>query len=398
MVLALLLAELLALGGCAASPRVPALAAVVPFDLWGDWIVVRASVNGTGPYNVVVDTGAPFSLVSPTVSAAAAASSSRGKAYVMRGVGGATRPVTRVDGLTARLDGGLELPLTWGEDTHASVFDSLSSTAGVRIDGLVGFDLFSRYVVEIDYDGSVLRLYEPAAFAYSGPGAMVSLRAGRGRMFIPARVVARDGDEPVDCLLTLDTGGGGVDVLLDGGLLARHALDERVRVRPAAGDGVAGDFPGTSGRLAALHLGPFRLTDVTAAFVRDDPRDIDDGLLCGGALRRFRVFVSFPHRTVILVPGRTFDEVRPNHSSGLVLEAFGPALRSYRVKQVLPDSPALDAGVREGDELVAVDGRPAGELTMSEINALLRTDDARALTLRRGEVEVRSLVRPRPPS
>ena len=394
-VLALVLLH--AAGGCAASPRVPPPDAVVPFELWDDWIVVRAEVNGAGPYSFVVDTGAGFSLVSPAVTSAAAAAPpiSRGKDYSMRGVGAATRPMTRLDGLDVAFVGGSELRVEWVAESPALVFDPLSAAAGVRIDGLLGFDLFRRYVVEVDYDGRVLRLYEPATYGYRGPGALVPIESDKGKAFIRARVTARQGDEPVDCLLTLDTGGG-ADVMFNGRLLNRHALDERVNTRPTEGVGIAGDFPIAVGRVAALQLGPYKLTDVTAGFARHEVRDESDGLLGAGVLRRFRVVVSYPHRCVILVPGRKFNNRRPRDHSGIALEAFGPELRDYRVAHVLPDSPATDAGVREGDEVVAVDGRPTRALTMPEVEKLLRTGGTRAITLRRAGAEIELRLRLRP--
>jgi len=50
---------------------------------------------------------------------------------------------------------------------------------------------------------------------------------------------------------------------------------------------------------------------------------------------------------------------------------------------VQAQTPAVEAGLRAGDEILAIDGRRAPKLTLDEARALLRTPGARALEIRR---------------
>jgi C-terminal processing protease CtpA/Prc len=51
---------------------------------------------------------------------------------------------------------------------------------------------------------------------------------------------------------------------------------------------------------------------------------------------------------------------------------------------VIPGSPAAAVGLRVGDELVSIDGRPAAEMELAAIRALLRRPgETRRLVLRR---------------
>jgi S1-C subfamily serine protease len=62
---------------------------------------------------------------------------------------------------------------------------------------------------------------------------------------------------------------------------------------------------------------------------------------------------------VTFEPGPYFGRPRPADRSGLGLSrGSGGALR---VEGVIPGSPAERAGLRPGDELIAIDGRPAAE-------------------------------------
>ena len=41
---------------------------------------------------------------------------------------------------------------------------------GRPLDGIIGYDLFDRYVVLIDYDAQVLRLYDSETYQYDAKG------------------------------------------------------------------------------------------------------------------------------------------------------------------------------------------------------------------------------------
>jgi serine protease DegQ len=64
------------------------------------------------------------------------------------------------------------------------------------------------------------------------------------------------------------------------------------------------------------------------------------------------------------------------------------AARRIVVQEVRPDSPAQAAGVQPGDALVALDGRPAAQLSLAAVRRLLRAGDGRVvrLSLARGGV------------
>jgi hypothetical protein len=52
---------------------------------------------------------------------------------------------------------------------------------GHSVDGILGFDFFNRFVVEIDYEAQYLRLYNPEGYEYSGPGESIPISLGTRR-------------------------------------------------------------------------------------------------------------------------------------------------------------------------------------------------------------------------
>lgn len=49
--------------------------------------------------------------------------------------------------------------------------ESFASVEGVEDSGLIGYEVFKRFVVKVDYEHSTITLTVPAAFAYQGNGA-----------------------------------------------------------------------------------------------------------------------------------------------------------------------------------------------------------------------------------
>ena len=67
--------------------------------------------------------------------------------------------------------------------------------------------------------------------------------------------------------------------------------------------------------------------------------------------------------------------------SGLEIRAEGKDLRSYVVNHVQEKSPAADAGLEEGDQLLYIDDHSATELNVSEIYKLMQLGDGKHIEL-----------------
>lgn len=379
--------------GCTAQPKARH---VIPFDLVGKHIVVPARLNGAGPYQLVVDTGAPFTTLSARAAAGskAAGATTRGATQHVRGVGPASRPATMLSGVTIELPKEVHVPLTWACESSTEMFDSLSEALGTRFDGILGYDLFKRYVVEIDYDAEVLRLYEPAHYRYRGHGNVIPLVRDRGLAYLAVQVTPIAGDPPVDCRFALDTGSGS-EVSMLPPLLERQPIDRRMPTRATRGMGAGGFAEVREGTVAQLRIGPVALNNVTADFSRSQ-RGLDfDGMIGAGLLLRFKMIVDYPHERLILEPGKRFANTSPRPESGIALIAGGAELREYRVLLVKEDSPGSEADVREGDVLVAVDHRPAGNWRLDDLNDLLAAAGKKRLTFRRGTEVFECTIEPR---
>jgi predicted aspartyl protease len=115
-------------------------------------IVVPVHINGQGPFDLVLDTGATVTCVTPDVSERLALPAQRGVRGYGAGVGGAGRvELVRYDTLRVGAAAAFDLP--------GCVIDLASLEAiGTRVDGLLGLNFLQSFDVRLDFGRDVLTL------------------------------------------------------------------------------------------------------------------------------------------------------------------------------------------------------------------------------------------------
>jgi hypothetical protein len=104
-----------------------------------------------------------------------------------QGAGDGTVRSAEVDGAKLRL-GDFEMPFT---PAAAIDLDGVAARRGEDLDGLLGAPLLRRYVVEIDPEAAVLKIYDPAGWAYRGHGRGVAGSSGFNGDSVHARPLPR---------------------------------------------------------------------------------------------------------------------------------------------------------------------------------------------------------------
>ena len=377
-----------------AGGQVSAPLAVVKFDLYHNRVYVPVEVNGEGPFAFVLDTGASVSGLNSALAQRLGPKpkgkadlqgngEDRGRIDVTRNValsvGGA--PIeTRVVGIVS--------------------FTELETYEGRTVDGVVGLELFKRYVVEIDYERETLKLYEPAAYSHSGSGDVIPLRMFKGGLVLVRTKIDVSDHDQLDTDLAIDSGTYSA-LRFHRPFAEKHKmLDSSRTIVHSSGFGLGGEFAQALGRVQALELGTFKLVSPLTAFSQasggQTTRKDLAGTIGGEILRRFTVIFDYSRQQMILVPNSHLHEPFAADMSGIIITAAPPQFTIITVRHVAENTPAAELGIREGDQIVTVDGQPVGAMGLEKLRRLFEQQAAYRLQIRRGERSLQVELRTRP--
>ncbi len=271
--------------------------------------LVQAEVEGSQPLTFLVDTGATQSALNDPLLAAGVGLEP-GRMGLSRGLGAGAKP-TVISNEVALRHHGIEILRT--EFAVHDIGPMLLRQSGRNIDGIIGYDLFDRYVVEFEPLGGRLRLHDPETFEYNGGGWVLPLAIEDRRPIIDARVVVK-GDKVVPVKLMVDTGSSRTLSLLIG---------SRRRLKPPAGTlastslGVTGEVTVQVGRIKRLEISSITLSPAETTWVEPyrvpAARNIEDlnGILGNRFLMMFRVFFDYNGGRLILEKPRQITAILP---------------------------------------------------------------------------------------
>ncbi|MFL5299881.1 MAG: aspartyl protease family protein [Anaeromyxobacteraceae bacterium] len=334
----------------------------VPFQLVNNHIYLDVTLNGQGPFRLLCDTGGA-NIVTPTLAKALGLPTAG--ALQGRGVGEASEDVALTE-VKALGIGDVTL-----RDQLFMVFamEPFAAVEGVPILGLIGYEVFKRFVVEVSYGKSRLTLTLPAAFQGAAKGTAVPFVFND---HIPQVEGEIDG---VPGKFDIDTGSrSSVDLL--GPFAEQHGLATKYRLTPSVvtGWGVGGASYGRVTRARVLKLGAVTVKEPVAIVSSQKKGAFSDpyvaGNVGGGVLRRFDVTFDYAGKRMWFEPNAQDALPDAYDRAGLWVNLDGPA---FAVMDVLEGGPAHQAGVRVGDRILSVDGAPVTKTTLAEFRALLRT-------------------------
>ncbi len=375
----------------AATPYVVTL----PFELNGRHIILKGKVNGK-PLTFVFDTGDQYAIVDLDV--AKQMNLNLDGEVRVGGAGAAVSSGAFVKDAWFTLDG-LE-KFTQPVKMALPLGKILSPRAGRAFEAIIGQEFIQQFVVEIDYQAKALKLHDKHDFVYKGPGESIPITLVHGHPILEAEVTPVGSNARLKGKFVLDTGAG-LALALYSPFVAQNGLlgPDAKTIRSLGGAGAGGETTGQIGRVSELKIGNYTIKSPITLFSQDKAGAFASQQLAGNigarVANKFRLFLDYDRKRIIFEPNSTFAAPYDYAQSGVSVIAEGSDYRVFRVRAVLENSPASEAGLQKDDVIMTVNNQSAAELTLSKLNEMFERPMPHKLTIRRGEQTLTLTLTPR---
>lgn len=377
----------------------------VKFQLINNLIVIPIEVNGT-PLSFILDSG----VSSPILFSLAEQDSiqiNKVSQIKLRGLGDG-EPLEALSSKSNDFKiGGIENP-----DQHLYVVldESLnfSQSIGIPIHGIIGYDLFRDFVVDINYSSKSIKFHDPKTYKAKQHkrSETIPLHIEKKKAYVDGSIQMKTLDIPVRMLI--DTGSSDAIWLFENddiGVPDKNYED-------FLGRGLAGNIFGKRTQVNSMKIGGFEIEDAKTAFPDmisySVIKNLGDrnGSLGGEVLKRFHIVFDYPNKQITLRKNRKFNDPFHYNLSGIDLQHNGLRYVAERIAdangiinqkderfgnvQILMEnrtrlslapeiivsgiragSPAENAGLKEGDVILAVNGQRIHTYKLQQILQML---------------------------
>jgi hypothetical protein len=264
---------------------------------------------------------------------------------------------------------------------HVNNYDILSTVYGEKIDGIIGYSFFSRYVVKINFDSSMIEVYTPGEINYPRGGTLLK----PAFTTLPIQnLVVRDGRK-LNFNFFFDTGAGLCFLMSERFAKDSAILSPKRKTFQTQAEGMGGRLTMRLTVVKMLQVGHFRFRNVPT-YLYDDEFNVTSypfvgGLLGNDLLRRFNLTINYPKREIHLLPNSHFKDPFDYAYTGIAVYYIDG---NIIVEDVVPGSPAYKAGLRKDDVIIGVGNNFTNNI-MQYKNILQSANEKVRITIRRDQ-------------
>ena len=305
------------------------------------------------------------------------------------------------------------------------VFDksiNFTPRLGILVHGIIGYDVFKNFVVEINYNAKYIRLHKPEYFKpkTSKKWNVLPIDLYRGKAYIEGKVNLNNDEKPVKLLI--DTGSSDALWLFED-KEEGFTPKEDLFFTDYLGKGLSGSVYGKRSKVKTFTFGDFNLEHANVAYPDSTSINLSkvyegrNGSLGGEILKRFNYFFDYKNEKLYFKKNGLYKQPFTYNNSGIVLEYNGnifveeqiklPASSNfsdskrmdavqinhsfnymltlkpaYRIVEIRNSSNAYKAGLRKGDVLLSINSKAAYNYKLQEISKILHGKTGRTIRIK----------------
>ena len=232
----------------------------IPMEIKNNLIVIPVVINGQLPLKFILDTGVRTTILTEK-SYSDILGLTYSRQYTIAGPGGEHL-------ISAYVTNNVSLFIPPGivGTGHAMLvlekdYLELRNYLGAEVHGVLGYELFSRFVVEINYQEKYVELMDPSKFKPKRKFQTVSISIEDTKPFITTTVIST---KSKNLKLLVDTGASH-SLMLDPESDRDIQIPEP-NIKAIIGRALGGEITGKIGRIKEVHLNKFILREVIANY------------------------------------------------------------------------------------------------------------------------------------
>ena len=264
---------------------------------------------------------------------------------------------------------------------HINDYSVLTAVYGERIDGIIGYSILSRYITKLDYDSMTLSFCTPGTIRYPRGGYLLKPVVNQ----LMAQHVKVKDEKTVTSKFLYDIGAGVCMLLTKDFVEDSVFLDHKKKRWVKEGEGLGGKIDMELTVIKEVKLGPYRFRSVPI-YIFDDEYNVTSypymgGLIGNDILRRFNVIMNYQKGDIHITPNSHYNDNFDYSYSGVELYLIEGLII---VGDVAKGSPAEAAGIKEGDEVIAINKNFSQNLNQYKI-AMQTPNEKIKIILRRNK-------------
>lgn len=338
----------------------------IPIEVRNNLAVMPVYINDRGPFYFILDTGVKTTiLIEPMIAHLLDLNIT--ETIVIYGLGGegivnaalATNVTISMPGITGKNKNLIVIP----EDIL-----NFSEVFGFPVYGIIGYDFFKHFPVEINYPRQIMTVYQsPEMYRIRRRSTVVPFRLVDGKPYVETTIHGQNGSNLTTYLL-FDLGASH-PIYLNREYIT---LSDQT-IRGFLGKGISGNLMGQMGRIDSISMGGLSVDGPVVAY--PDDRFLTfyghminwEGIIGGGIIKRFNVIIDYASQQLVMSRSHFHSEPFSTSLSGIEVIASGPNLRNFKIHYVRPGSAGYEAGVIPGDRIIELNSKTHQDLSLDDI-------------------------------
>jgi hypothetical protein len=264
----------------------------IPFEFKNGMIFLPVRLNGSKPLSFVLDTGSTRMLVDRALAKSLGLKAT-GQGS-LQGAGKGRVPIEFIQDVSVGLPG-LE---SAGYEFSTANLQPLQSTLGVNVDGILGYELLSRFVVTVDYESKIMTVTSPSAFHPDASLQSLPIELRNKWAFVKGKLVL-PGPVTVEDSFFIDSGSSdAVD----------HPIVTKLQSRTPtkSGVGLGETVEGATAQATSFQLGTYSVPGPTVSCC--GATDDTSKLIGNDVLKFFTITLDYPSGRFLIRPNASFPK------------------------------------------------------------------------------------------